>query len=187
MAESLNDVPGIPDKVKVFIGLMTKEGRLRLYQSEHSDFFGLLGGEIKNGPDCLEPGLLLKEASQEANRVGVEIADFPVPIIYHMISEDCWSFIIPVCYGYWKEKEESGRQFLDIEPDDFDVCRVLGFFEDRTHRLGGLVCFFCVYGESDWGVKAAELIARTNPEWETGLYKDPYYDLANLAKIREKI
>lgn len=185
MAESLSEVPGVvPDKVKVFLGLMTEEGYLRCYQNPEIKCFGLLGGEVENDPSYyLNPGVLLREASQEAKRAGIAITDFPVSYVYHAVSEDAgnkiWNFIIPVCYGYWKEQEDLGRQVLDIGPDDFDICRILGLF-DKIQRVAGLVCFFCVYGEGKWGVQAAGLLDAINPDWKTGLFADPYHDLAGM-------
>ena len=182
----------IPSSVEVFLGLITKEGRVRYQRHGKEEFFRLPGGKTKGDlAEILHPEKILLEAIRKTKEdFNIIVHEFPVSCLYRTVVHHKniqWKFVIPVIPDYWIDECGPETEIWFAEPDDLEGLNRVGSIASDMQRMGW-ACFWLydlLYPESPWGVRAAELLCQKKPYWaEEELSKDPYFC---LARIRESL
>jgi len=176
-----------PDTVGVFLGLITKKGRVRyqmrtekwspITEVSHKGDFELLGGGAKEKDlsKLLTPEGLLAEAVRETQEeLGIAVStDVPLAALYRTVFESFktgkvdWAFAIPVFPEYWDETIEVERKIVDLDPDDLNVLGRLNLIVSGKKRMWrmGQAAIWIASCRADWRNRAANLLTEAKPDW----------------------
>jgi len=199
-----------PDTVGSFLGLITKDGKLRLQMRtekgssitgiSYKGDFELTGGGVKELDlrKVLTPQCLLDEAIREAREeLGIVVATPTYFCLYRTVFENPktgkvdWAFMIPIYPILWNDTSEMKRKTVDVDPDQLNVLGELNLIvsgKKRMWRMGEAAIFMMNtlgFSREDWLVRADELLTEAKPDWkQTELFWDA--DEA-LSKFRREI
>jgi 8-oxo-dGTP pyrophosphatase MutT (NUDIX family) len=198
------DLSKKPDSVGVFLGLITKEGKVRYQMRIESSSpitgisykgdFELPGGgaEEKNLSELLTPeGLLdegIREAKEELGIVVLPPQEFPLywaPYQNPKNGKIDWAFMIPILPSFWDETAEVKRKIVDLNPKHLDVLGELNLIvsgKKRMYRMGQGALYACSLN-SLWRQEAADLLTQVKSDWrEIEYHEGPKWFLGQLRK-----
>lgn len=187
-----------PDSVGVFLGLITKEGKVRYQMRIESSSpitgisykgdFELPGGgaEEKNLSKLLTPEGLLEEGIREVKEeLGIIVVLSPppdLPLYWAPLywapydnpknGKIDWAFMIPILPVFWDETAEVKRKIVDLNPKHLDVLGELNLIvsdKKRMYRMGQGAIFACS-SNSLWSQEAADLLTQVKPDWRKTEY-----------------
>ena len=194
-----------PDSVGVFLGLITKEGRVRFQMRIESGSpitgisykgdFELLGGgvEEKDLSKLLTPQGLLEEGIREVKEeLGIVVlpppSEFPLywaPYENPKNGKIDWAFMIPVIPSFWDETAETKRKIVDLNPIHLDVLGELNLIvsgKKRMYRMGQGAIYACS-SNSLWSQAAAGFLTQVKPDWrKTEYFEGPKWVLKQFRK-----
>lgn len=194
-----------PDSVGVFLGLITKEGKVRYQMRIESSSpitgisykgdFELPGGgaKEKNLSELLTPEGLLEEGIREAKEeLGIVVLPPPPEFsLYWAPYENPrngkidWVFMISILPSFWDETAEAKRKIVDLNPKHLDVLGELNLIvsgKKRMYRMGQGAIFACS-SNSLWSREAADLLTQVKPDWRKAEYHEgPKWFLKQLRK-----
>lgn len=194
-----------PDSVGVFLGLITKEGKVRYQMRIESSSpitgisykgdFELPGGgaEEKNLSELLTlEGLIMEGTREVKEELGIEVLlppnDIPLywaPYENPKNSKVDWAFMIPVLPKFWDETAEVKRKIVDLNPKHLDVLGELNLIisgKKRMYRMGQGALYACS-SNSLWSREAADFLNQVKPDWrEAEYHKGPKWFLKQLRK-----
>ncbi len=187
------DLSKKPDSVGVFLGLITKEGRVRYQMRIEDDSsvtgisykgdFELPGGlaKEKDLSKLLTPKGLIAEGIREVKEELGIIVSLPLlanPPLYWASYENPkngkvdWAFMIPILPLYWDETVEVKRKIVDLNPRQLEVLGDLNLIvtgKKRMYRMGQGAIFSCSSNFS-WNREAADLLTSVNLFWRRTEY-----------------
>lgn len=194
-----------PDTVGVFLGLITKEGRVRYQMRIESSSpitgisykgdFELSGGRAKEKDlsKLLTPYGLLKEGIREVKEeleviVLSQSSHFPLywaPYEDPKTNKVDWAFMIPIEPDDWDETAETKRKVVDLNPEHLDVLGYLNLIvsgKKRMYRMGqGAI--FAFSSNSLWSQAAAGFLTQVKPDWhETEFFGNGAEALARFRR-----
>jgi len=183
-----------PDSIGVFLGLITKEGKVR-YQMRiensspitgisYKGDFELPGGgaEEKNLSELLTLEGLIVEGTREAKEeLGIVVLlppeEFPLywaPYENPKNGKVDWAFMLPVLPKFWDETAEVKRKIVDLKPGHLDVLGELNLVvsgKKRMYRMGQGALYACS-SNSLWSKEAADLLTQVKPDWQKTEYHE---------------
>ncbi|MFH1575466.1 MAG: hypothetical protein ABIB55_00795 [Candidatus Nealsonbacteria bacterium] len=181
-----------PDSIGVFLGLITKEGKVRYQMRTESSSpitglsykgdFELPGGgaEEKNLSKLLTlEGLLIEGTREVKEELGIVVMPPPEDIpLYWAPYENPkngkidWAFILPVLSKFWDEAAEVKRKIADIKPEHLDVLGELNLIvsgKKRMYRMG-MGVLFARSSLSVWRQQAANFLTQVKSDWQETEY-----------------
>ena len=188
-----------PDSIGVFLGLMTKEGKVRYQMRTESSSpitglsykgdFELPGGgaKEKNLSKLLTlEGLLMEGTRETKEELGIVVMPPPedVPLYWAPYENPKngkidWAFALPVLPKFWDEAAEVKRKIADLKPEHLDVLRELNLIvsgKKRMYRMG-MGTLFARSSLSVWRQQAANFLTQVKPDWQ----ETEYFESAKSA------
>lgn len=182
-----------PDSIGSFLGLVTREGRLRMQMRieksspitgiSYRGDFELTGGGVKEKDlmKALTPQGLRQEGIREAKEeLGIEVSknilSLALPVYWApyenpQTGKVDWAFMTPVSSGYWDETAETKRKTVDVDPDQLKVLGDLNLIvsgKKRMYRMGQGAIY--AMSLTAWQLRAAALLTEIEPDWRNTEY-----------------